>query len=123
MNQIFFFQIVNNVNLLSLPGKTASRFLLSAARIVLTDEQYKNGYLPDFRGNKTGRVPIPEDAVNKLKGLIILSIKTCMNFVFIFRSGSFEIQLQGRRYAQRLDGDQNKSSSKSNRHSKINEKN
>ena len=60
-------QIVNNVNLMTLPGKTASRFLLSAARIVLTDEEFTNGYLPDFRGDKTGRVTISEEAVKKLR--------------------------------------------------------
>ncbi|CAF3300774.1 unnamed protein product [Rotaria sp. Silwood2] len=63
-------KIENNINLLTLPGKTASRFLLSAARVVLTDEQYTNGYLPDFRGNKSGRVPIPQESVNKLRGFI-----------------------------------------------------
>lgn len=42
--------------------------MLQAARVVLTDEQFTNGYLPDFRGNREGRVPIPETAVNTLKG-------------------------------------------------------
>lgn len=64
---------MNNINLLSLPGKTASRFLLSAARIVLTDQQFNNGYLPDFRGNKAGRVPIPQESVDKLKGQVFFT--------------------------------------------------
>lgn len=59
---------MNNVNLMTLPGKTASRFLLAVARIVLTNEQFNNGYLPDFRGDKTGRVPIPQESVDKMKG-------------------------------------------------------
>ena len=58
---------------MSLPGKTAGRFLLSAARVVLTDEQFNRGYLPDFRGNRVGRVPIPPESVEKLKGWTILS--------------------------------------------------
>lgn len=53
---------------MTLPGKTASRFLLSAARIVLSHDQFVNGYLPDFRGNKDGRVPIPQAAVDQLRG-------------------------------------------------------
>ena len=53
---------------MTLPGKTASRFLLSAARVVLTNEEFTNGYLPDFRGNKNGRVPIPQESVDKLRG-------------------------------------------------------
>lgn len=53
---------------MSLPGKTPSRFLLSAARVVLTTDEFTNGYLPDFRGNKEGRVPIPQDSVQQLKG-------------------------------------------------------
>jgi hypothetical protein len=53
---------------MTLPGKTASRFLLSAARIVLTNEEFTNGYLPDFRGNKNGRVAIPQESVDKLGG-------------------------------------------------------
>jgi hypothetical protein len=60
--------VVNNVNLMLLPGKTASRFLLAAARVVLTDDEFTNGYLPDFRGNKSGRVPIPQESVEKLRG-------------------------------------------------------
>ncbi|CAF1220236.1 unnamed protein product, partial [Didymodactylos carnosus] len=59
--------VVNNVNFMTLPGKTASRYVLSAARIVLTDEQYTNGYLPDFRGDKSGRVPVPQESVDKLR--------------------------------------------------------
>ncbi|UJR18734.1 hypothetical protein I4U23_005641 [Adineta vaga] len=59
--------IENNVNLMTLPATTPSRYLLSIARIVLTDGQFNNGYLPDFRGDRTGRVPIPEEAVEKLK--------------------------------------------------------
>ena len=55
---------------MTLPGKTASRFLLTAARIVLTEEQFTNGYLPDFRGDKTGRVPISQESVDKLRGLV-----------------------------------------------------
>ena len=58
------------MNLMTLPGKTASRFLLSAARVVLTDEQFTNGYLPDFRGDKKGRVPIPQESVDKLRGFL-----------------------------------------------------
>jgi hypothetical protein len=42
--------------------------LLSAARVVLTDEQFNNGYLPDFRGDKEGRLPIPQERVDKLRG-------------------------------------------------------
>lgn len=53
---------------MTLPGKTPSRFLLSAARVVLTTDEFTNGYLPDFRGNKDGRVPIPQDSVQQLKG-------------------------------------------------------
>ena len=63
-------QIVNNVNLMTLPSKTASRFLLSAARVVLTDEEFTNGYLPDFRGDRTGRVAISEEAVKKLRSTL-----------------------------------------------------
>ncbi|CAF1571954.1 unnamed protein product [Didymodactylos carnosus] len=63
-------KVVNNVNLMTLPGKTASRYVLSAARIVLTDEQYTNGYLPDFRGDKSGRVPIPQESVDKLRAAV-----------------------------------------------------
>ncbi|CAF3884811.1 unnamed protein product [Adineta steineri] len=59
--------IVNNVNLMTLLGKTASRYLLSAARVVLTDEQFTNGYLPDFHGNKQGRVAIPQESVDTLR--------------------------------------------------------
>lgn len=65
------FQVVNKVNLMTLPGKTASRFLLSAARVVLTDEEFTNGYLPDFRGDKTGRVPIPQESVDQLRGFFL----------------------------------------------------
>lgn len=57
---------------MGLRGKTASRFLLSAARIVLTDEQFTNGYLPDFRGEKEGRVAIPQESVDKLRGFLII---------------------------------------------------
>lgn len=53
---------------MTLPGKTAGRFLLAAARVVLTNEQFNNGYLPDFRGSKVGRVPIPAESVETLKG-------------------------------------------------------
>ena len=53
---------------MSLPGKTASRFLLAAARVVVSNEQFTNGYLPDFRGNKSGRIPIPQESVDKLRG-------------------------------------------------------
>ena len=56
---------------MTLPGKTASRFLLSAARIVLTDEQYTNGYLPDFRGDKSGRVEIPQEVINTLRSILL----------------------------------------------------
>ncbi|CAF3774920.1 unnamed protein product, partial [Rotaria sordida] len=34
---------------MTLRGKMASRFLLSAARIVLTDAEFTRGYSPDFR--------------------------------------------------------------------------
>ncbi|CAF4277865.1 unnamed protein product [Rotaria sp. Silwood2] len=59
--------VENNVNLMTISATTPSRYLLAAARIVLTHDQFNNGYLPDFRGDKTGRVPIPEAAVMKLK--------------------------------------------------------
>lgn len=55
---------------MSLPGKTPSRFLLSAARVILTNDEFINGYLPDFRGSKEGRVPIPEESVRRLKGIV-----------------------------------------------------
>lgn len=53
---------------MTLKGTTASRFLLAAAKVVLTDDEYNKGYLPDFRGDKIGRVPIPQESVDKLKG-------------------------------------------------------
>ncbi|CAF4864290.1 unnamed protein product [Rotaria socialis] len=56
---------------MTLPGKTASRFLLSAARVVLTNEQFSNDYLPDFRGDKADRVVIPQESVEKLRGFLI----------------------------------------------------
>ncbi|CAF1538688.1 unnamed protein product [Adineta ricciae] len=59
--------IVNGINLLTLSGTTASRYMLAAARVVLTQEQYENGYLPDFRGDKENRVEIEQDRVDKLR--------------------------------------------------------
>lgn len=68
---------------MSLPGKTASRFLLAAARVVLTNDQFINGYLPDFRGDKTGRVPIPQESVDKLKGKFLLSFLVLFSYYFL----------------------------------------
>ncbi len=56
---------------MTINATTPSRYLLAIARVILTHEQFTNGYLPDFRGDRTGRVPIPEQAVMKLKGLSI----------------------------------------------------
>ena len=53
---------------MTLKGKTPSRFLLNAARVVLSNEQFANGYLPDYVGDKSGKVPIPQECVDKLKG-------------------------------------------------------
>ncbi len=57
--------------MLALRGNTPSRYLLNVARVILTPEQFNNGYLPDFRGNKTDRVPIPQEIVKKLQGLFM----------------------------------------------------
>lgn len=57
--------------MLALRGSTPSRYLLNVARVILMPEQFNNGYLPDFRGNKIDRVPIPEETVKKLRGLFM----------------------------------------------------
>ncbi|CAF4856927.1 unnamed protein product, partial [Rotaria sp. Silwood1] len=62
--------IVNKVNLMTLRGKTASRFLLSAAHIVLTDAEFTSGYLPDFHGNEENHVPIPQESVDLLHRVV-----------------------------------------------------
>ena len=68
---------------MTLPGKTASRFLLSAARVVLSNEEFTNGYLPDFRGSKVGKVPIPQEAVDKLRGCRTHSLFDSSNLLFL----------------------------------------
>ncbi|CAF5155944.1 unnamed protein product, partial [Rotaria sp. Silwood1] len=52
---------------MTLRGKTASRFLLSAARIVLTDAEFTRGYLSDFHGTTENHVPIPQESVDLLQ--------------------------------------------------------
>ncbi|CAF1299462.1 unnamed protein product [Rotaria sp. Silwood1] len=52
---------------MTLRDKTASRFLLSAARIVLTDAEFTRDYLSNFRGNTANRVPIPQESVDLLQ--------------------------------------------------------
>ena len=101
---------------MTLPGKTASRFLLSAARVVLSNEEFTNGYLPDFRGNKSGRVPIPQEAVDKLRGCRIhLLASIHRNYFFSNRSCSDAFCLQRGGYGEYLDNDSNQSRSKSQR--------
>ena len=68
---------------MTLPGTTASRFLLAAARVVLTNDQFSNGYLPDFRGNKAGRVPIPQESVDKLKGMNTFSLLFSLHLIVV----------------------------------------
>ena len=84
---------------MTLPGKTASRFLLAAARVVLTDAEFTNGYIPDFRGNKVGRVPISQESVDKLRGFesILLSFNILL-YSFSFRRSSNALWLQRGRY-------------------------
>lgn len=81
---------------MTLPGKTASRFLLSAARVVLTNEEFTNGYLPDFRGNKNGRVPIPQEAVDKLRGqqIYLRLLFDLLTFLSFNRSSSYALCVQ-----------------------------
>ncbi|CAF5009916.1 unnamed protein product [Rotaria sp. Silwood1] len=55
---------------MTLRGKTASRFLLSAAHIVLTDAEFTSGYLPDFHGNEENHVPIPQESVDLLHRVV-----------------------------------------------------
>lgn len=55
---------------MSISATTPSRYLLAAARIVLSHDQFNNGYLPDFHGDRTGCVPIPDKVVDTLKGLL-----------------------------------------------------
>ena len=65
---LFEFQIENNVNLMTVSGTTPGRYLLAIARIVLTPDQFNNGYLPDFHGDRTGRVPISQKSADTLRG-------------------------------------------------------
>ncbi|CAF1621122.1 unnamed protein product, partial [Didymodactylos carnosus] len=58
--------IENNINLMSLSGVTPRRYLLNVAKVLLTPEQLGNGFLPDFRGKRDGRVPITQEDVDKL---------------------------------------------------------
>ncbi|CAF3995347.1 unnamed protein product [Rotaria sp. Silwood1] len=68
---------------MTLRGKTASRFLLSAAHIVLTDAEFTSGYLPDFHGNEENHVPIPQESVDLLHSLqIFLSFYTHLPLFF-----------------------------------------
>ena len=90
---------------MSLPGRTASRYLLSAARVVLTNEQFTNGYLPDFRGNKVGRVPIPPEAVKTLRGCRIGLCVSLMKRHSLYRGRSHAFWIQRGRYGECVDGD------------------
>ncbi|CAF1392508.1 unnamed protein product, partial [Didymodactylos carnosus] len=58
--------IENNINLISLSGVTPRRYLLNVEKVLLTPEQLGNGFLPDFRGKREGRVPITQEDVDKL---------------------------------------------------------
>ncbi|CAF1007515.1 unnamed protein product [Didymodactylos carnosus] len=53
--------IVKKINLMTLDGKTPTRFMLNVARVMLESDQFTNGYLPDFKGEKLSRIPIDED--------------------------------------------------------------
>ena len=55
-----------------------SRFLLAAAGIVLTDEQFTNGYLLHYRGDKEGCVPVPQQSVDTLR--------SCLKYIFILKA-------------------------------------
>lgn len=54
---------------MTLGGTTPSRFMLNCARVILSPEQLRNGFVPDFGGSKDGRIPIDESQVDKLKGM------------------------------------------------------
>jgi hypothetical protein len=77
---------------MTLPGKTASRFLLSAARVVLTDEQFTRGYLPDFRGNTKDRVAIPQESVALLQSFQIFLFLYLFSFICFCRSRTTTIR-------------------------------
>ena len=100
---------------MSLPGRTASRYLLSAARVVLTSEQFTNGYLPDFRGNKIGRVPIPPEAVKTLRGCRTCLCVSLMNRRSLYRGCSYAFWIQRGRHGECMGGDSNQPGSEGDR--------
>ena len=55
---------------MTLGGTTPSRFMLNCARVILSPEQLRNGFVPDFSGSREGRIPIDESQVQTLKGTV-----------------------------------------------------